>query len=357
MQRCRVPLVAVLQIWGGVDNKDSTTPILSYTGKRALSTTAGKLSSNGTQHIIHALGVNFYGMYSEEQKTGIEILKSVWKDAYAQMSHLHAEDDKITDIAILPLSVGLFQGDVSLERIFDVMLAETVEAMHQYSWLNPTICIFDADEFSTMHKVIVNSKGIALLPSPSTEALFLSMEGMKKPMVSRRAVQNCDGLNFKAYGASLNQAQLGTVTAEKDLGVCAFGIELETGMNHQQFSYTALKAKAEFQVLKAGVFRVAVGGVYENLASAMPMNVQRFLTQLDMNPRDITRNSWLTDAVYVQNWQAGDVDFSAMMGGRFVYHEQLEAVPFFGMSAQCEGYAASVFMSEKEFALSLKLSD
>lgn len=349
---------------GGGDNQSGdTTPLLNHGDRKVLTTTSGKLTAKGTQYVIHALGPDFRTDFRTKQGDGLKVLREVYQDVFKEMVKLHAKDEKIVSIGMLPVSGSIFRGSVPVNDIYTPMVEETIQAMKSNAWLKPTFCMFQDVEFNDMHKYLMSfalEQAKLIETSPTANAISLSIGSIGKMHPSEKSSLvegEFRGLAVQGYVAAAGNRQLGSVMLGKQFGHNIVGVEFESALDQHQVTYSAIKAKAEIQMAQLGALIVAAGVARESLENTMSQNIKSFLQQLNVNTNEVRRVSYLMAIAHTYSWVSEKTKLSTLFGVRSVYHIRSEHVPFIGVNTVFDSINMGIFASTREFSLNFELKE
>lgn len=343
-----------------------------YPGE-AMTTSAGNLRSSGTKYIIHGVGPQF-GSTVTPEKAGV--LMQLYTNIFAEMAKLHASDTSLKELALMPISGGIFSGgDQNLPEIYDILIQSISIAMGKYSWLDPALCVPDQGLFEVMKQRIDANKSFSLMAdtllssivssgvvSSVTSALHLHANSFYKGHFGALSLNGaaCSLGEYRLMG-SLSQF-VNRSTANVGLGrVCGqtfIGCEVESSSVNRAFNYCAFKGIGVLPVSDQVALLGAVGYVRENAMVNLSSNMQHFLHQFDAEANAFISNGLLVDAA-VQGAVvslAGEV-VRITTGARIVANSYTSFFsPFFQLNMELNSVNLSGMLTLKEFGFSIALN-
>jgi O-acetyl-ADP-ribose deacetylase (regulator of RNase III) len=131
-----------------------------------LTTQAHGLNKHGTKFIIHAVGPNFnLSDYNQNLPRGYEALKNTYKNMYREMDKLQ-KTHSVTTIGVVPISSSIYAGNAPKDRLYKIMVDETLEAMAKYPLIKPVLYLFDQKEYDKVNEILAEKNRVPLEAVP-----------------------------------------------------------------------------------------------------------------------------------------------------------------------------------------------
>ncbi len=342
---------------GGVSNPSmSGTPLLETS--KVFTTGAYDLSKNGTQYIIHALGPDFTeAPYSSNIELGYTDLRQTYKNVYAEMDQLN-KTHQVTTMGLIPISAGVFAGGADKTKLYEIMVEETLSALHTFPALQPELYLYSEGEYAAVKKVLLSVVSKLTPPSMLSSGVGTSLSKLALMESSTYQAQLCSDA-VKGAAASFGSVRIiGSIvenpTDKKTQLIVGdthkhsfLGCELETAYRNQEHAYFSVKATGAIQMSDSLKLSGGMGYLRENMALSLSQNVRNFL---NLDRKDYERHGVVCDVIAQHQVNLSSmVSFTTNVGIKAEYMGKFLIFPFLHVLCNIQGLGVSAVMTQQEF--------
>jgi O-acetyl-ADP-ribose deacetylase (regulator of RNase III) len=344
---------------GGVSYQgmiEENTPLLETS--KVFTTGAYDLSKNGTQYIIHALGPDFrVTPYKGDMELGYTDLRQTYKNVYAEMDRLNKEH-QVPTMGLIPISAGVFAGGADKTKLYEIMVEETLSALHTFPALQPELYLFSKDEYDAVKKVLLSVVSKSTPPSMLSSGVGTSLSKLALMESSTYQAQLCSDA-VKGAAVSFGSVRImGSIvenpTDKKTQLIVGdthehsfLGCELETAYRNQEHAYFSVKATGAMQISDSLKLSGGLGYMRENMAHSLSRNVRNFL---NLDNKDYERQGVVCDVIAQHQVNlSSTLSFTTNVGIKGEYMGEVLISPFVHISCNIEGLGVSAIMSQQEF--------
>jgi O-acetyl-ADP-ribose deacetylase (regulator of RNase III) len=336
----------------------------------AMTTTAGNLKAKGTKYIIHSVGPRFGSDVKEKAAT----LKTTYESVFTEMNTLHEADNKITELALMPISAGVFNGgDQNIPAIYDILISSTIDAMRKYEWLQPSIYTYNKENLELMKSRVLANKGFLLAGKGSFSSDTSLPSSLSAVTISKQALLDSSAYtsNFgsmSAQGAAASfgsmrvmgntargvNIQLTQLAVGKMYNAHFIGCEFETAYSATELTSYSIKAIALTHITDNIKLASGFGYICEAMNARFPNNMRHFLNQLGIDTTSFKRHGVVGDLSAQYHVKiSSNISFTGNVGLRATYTDTMELNPFAQVECQFSGLNVAVTACQADVGLNL----
>jgi O-acetyl-ADP-ribose deacetylase (regulator of RNase III) len=316
-----------------------------------------KPETQDTQYIIHALGPDFRDSpYSSSFEQGYAALSQTYKNLYAEMARLN-QVNGVTTIGVIPISAGVFVGSADKNRMYKIMVDETLSAMKTYPALQPELYLFGQSESDDVKQILQSA--VAKMAMPAALSASVARASTLTLMEAPVHTLKMGTLNFQGVATSLGflrimggvvesvNESLTQLSVGKMNGSSFVGCEFETAYLQQEHAHFSVKATGAIQISDGLKLAGGIGYIRENLEASLSRNVRNFL---NLESKDYERNGVTCDVIAQHQLSlSSTVSFTTNVGITAKYTGKAVISPFLQVSCNIEGLGVAAVISQQEF--------
>lgn len=337
-------------------------PVLLKDGEVFVTKGHNLTSTKKTQYILHALGPDFrLYPYKENLGIGYEKLAETYKTVYAKMHELAAADATIRSVGVIPVSSGVFAGSANKNKLYEVLVAESVAAVKQYPDIQPKIYVFGGGTILTTIQGLLKVELDKIRRSALSSGSVLL--GAKAMNVSPSASTSLTLLNGQSYQLAEYTLQCGN-HLQQEFQVMQmyrranFSLGAEYALQGNVFKWAALKAGCDIKLLKNLGVSFGVGSAYQDTSFSLNPNVYKFFRQNGFAHKEFTQTQPIADiSFYGTQPLLNKSNLQFRCGARLFGVEHTAYKPFISASLGSKQSCISVLCSADEYSFNFVLNN
>lgn len=346
----------------GADPVFGSGPVLLKDGEVFVSSGHDLVDNQGTRFILQALGPDFrVAPYKGNLDAGYEKLAETYRNVYAEMQKLNAANG-VKTIGVIPISSGVFAGAADKDKLYEVLVKESLIAVRKYPNIVPKIYVFgggaaqrsiEAQLQKAVQAMLVESGGLGGSVALSARA----SKGGDSHTVPGLVVE-FNNLKIQGYVLQEKSSLRSEFVVGKEHRGVFFGISSEQALRDNQVTAAVLKAVVDRKLSSKVVMSVGLGYAYDNLNAHVADNMKAFLSQFNLREEAFKRSSVLADAMLcgdVLSSELGVIQLNA--GIRTLGVQDTQYMPFFALKLNALSFASSVYCAYNEVGFNFVLNN